>query len=263
MRRSAVARVRWPVRRAVRRPLNDVGVDTLDIGQLISPLRYDVVLRADFFRFLDANLDLYRRNFTGFSQRAREEPYFIWFERVAVPRFRPWLAQKDRAVLLYHYDERLRRSHALWMSFLKSGFDSRHPVTLRRAHPAARTDSGLHIDRLVHPGDGCHRLALLLASGEPLLRPKRYRIDRRPLRAVLDNTNLLVRALDLDEQPYARFLSLRYADHQHNDLHSLIRDVHARRPAALDELRSVIRQHRSRECDRPRHATPRERFIAY
>jgi hypothetical protein len=244
MRRSTVATIRRSVLRAARRTLNDVGIEPLDIYKLVSPLRYDVVVRADFLRFLDANLDLYRRDFARFSQRAREEPYFIWFKRVAVPRFRPRLARKDSAVLHYHYDERLRRSHALWMSFLQSGLDPRHPVTLRRAHPSARTDSGLHIDRVVHVGDGCHRLALLLASGERLLPPESYRIDRRPQRVVLDNTALLVRALGLDEQRYARFLSLYYADQQHDDLDSLIRNVRARRPSALDELHSVIRQHR-------------------
>jgi hypothetical protein len=234
VRRSAAAIVRGSVRRAANRLPKDIGVEPLDIGRLVSPLRYDVLIRADFFGFLDANLDLYRRDFPRFSRRAREE-----------------LAEQDRAVLLDHYDQRLRRSHALWVSFLEHGFDARHPVTLRRAHPEAHSESGLHIDRLIHLGDGCHRLALLLASGERLLPPENYRIDRRPQRVVLDNTTLLVRALRLEEKRYARFLSLHYADGPHDDLDSLIQHVRDRRPAALAELCSVIGQHRIPEWEHP------------
>jgi hypothetical protein len=256
--RSALISVRRSVRQAVSRPWKDTGVEPIDIGRLVSPLRYDVMTRVDFFRFLDTNLDLYRRNFTRFSKLAREEPYFAWFERVALPRFRPRLARKDRALVLHHYDERLHRSHALWMSFLKVGLDPRYPVTLRRAHPGARTENGLQIDRLYHLGDGCHRLAMLLVSGERLLPPDVYRIDRRPQRVILDNTAVLVPALDLDEERYAGFLSLHYADRQHSDLHSLSRDVRDQRPTQLNELCSVIRHHRLPEWQGADNDTPEQ-----
>jgi hypothetical protein len=242
--RSALVSVRRSVRHVVSRRWTDAGAEPIDIGKLVSPLRYDVVTRVDFFRFLDANLDLYRRDFRRFSKLAREEPYFMWFERIALPRFRPQLARKDRALVLHHFDDRLRRSHALWVSFLRVGLDPRNPMTLRTPHPEARTESGLQIERRFHLGDGCHRLALLMATEERLLPPNVYRIDRRPQRVILDNTAVLVRALDLGEVRYARFLSLHYADQQHDDLDSLVRDVRNRRPSQLNELCSVIRRHR-------------------
>jgi hypothetical protein len=235
------------MRRTMRRLVSwrppDQGVEPLDIGELVSPLRYDVVARAEFFRFLDAHLDLYHRDFANFSTQAREQPYFAWFERVAMARFRPWVT-KDRMLLLEQYDERIRRSHTLWMSFQRTGFDPRRPVSVRRMNSETPTESGLRINRSFQVGDGCHRLALLLATDQRLLPPSLYRIERSPLRIALDNTAVLVRAPHhMDERSYARYLSLGYADREYDDLAALVHHVREHRPGSLDELRAVIATH--------------------
>ena len=248
MKRSAPATLRRTVRRTVGWRPKRLSDEPVDIGRLISPLRYDVFVRAQFFQFLDRHLDLYRADFRSFADAARQEPYFVWFEHVAMSRFRPWVA-KDQQLLVENFDERIQRSYALWTAFRRAGLDPKYPVTLRTTEPGVRTDTGWQVSRRLHVGDGCHRVALLLASGERVLRPELYRIDRTPLRRLLDNTDVLVRALELDEASYARFLSLGYADEPQESLPALIEHVRERRPDELADLVHIVSAFQTRRAE--------------
>lgn len=244
MKRSAPVTLGRTVRRTVGWRPKRSGGDAVELGALISPLRYDVLVRAQFFRFLDERLDQYETDFPAFALAARQEPYFVWFERVAMARFRPWVAA-DQKLLRGSFDERVRASYVLWTAFRRTGFDPRYPVTLRTADPTARTEQGARVERDLYVGDGCHRLALLLANDERVLPPELYRVDRSPLRRLLDNTAVLMPALGLDEQRYAEYLSMGYADEPRHDLASLCEDVQRHRPEQLTELLDLISRDRA------------------
>ena len=53
------------------------------LDELVSPLRYDVVIRQEFFAFLDANVDLLEE-FGDLVLEAHAEPYYVWFRDVMI-----------------------------------------------------------------------------------------------------------------------------------------------------------------------------------
>jgi hypothetical protein len=232
--------VRHVRRRAALLRSNQPGDLPVDIGELVAPLRYDIAVRADFFGFLDERLDLYREDFTGFAERARDHAYFRWYECVAMARFRPQVAA-DRTQLLRRYDQRLRDSYALWTSYRKHGFDPDQPVLLRPARAGAVSATGKAVARRLHAGDGCHRLAMLLAAGQRTLPVEWYRIDHRVLAELPDNTDRLLRVMTVPEDDYARFLSLGYTTGAgESGVDALVERVRAERPERLTELVGVL-----------------------
>ena len=72
-------------RRFRRRNHLDQRPGTIDVilDELVSPLRYDVIVRQQFFAFLDANVDLLEE-FSDLVIEARHEPYYIWFRDIVV-----------------------------------------------------------------------------------------------------------------------------------------------------------------------------------
>jgi len=249
MKRSARATLHRTARRALTWRPKVTGVEPVNIRNLISPLRYDVVVRADFFGFLEDRLSEGAQRPDDLASAARAHPYFVWFERVAMVRFRPWVLA-DEDMLHQQFTERVRRSIDLWTSFRQNGFDIRHPVTLRSASGATAADSGAVVDRRLHVGDGGHRLALLLASGVEDLGPGTYRVDPRPLSELIDNTAVLLPAIPLSVNDYVRFLAHGYARpdaHGSPDmpgLEGLLDDVRQHRPGQLGELERLLDVHR-------------------
>ena len=245
VKRSPAATVRRTARRAVTWRPKEAGSEPVRIRRLVSPLRYDVLVRAQFFAFLEQERRAGRLEAPGAElvDAARDEPYFVWFEKVAMARFRPWVLQ-DPDLLHEQYAERVMRSAALWKSFQANGFDRRYPVMLRGVKGPRRTDSGAVVDRRLHVGDGGHRLALLLAGGQEELAPGMYRVDRRPATGLIDNTAVLLPALGLSEQDYATFLSAGYAEVELDDLADLVAHVRDHDPARLGELETVLAAHR-------------------
>lgn len=249
MKRSARATLHRTGRRALTWRPKLAGLEPLDIRGLISPLRYDVVVRADFFCLIE---DLTSRGVLRpeeVASLARAHPYFVWFQRVAMARFRPWVLA-DEDLLSQQFTERVRRSMNLWSSFRLNGFDLRHPVTLRSAPEARSADSGAVVDRPLHVGDGGHRLALLLASGTEELGRGMYRVDPRPLVELIDNTAVLLPAIPLGVDEYVRFIFHGYAGPEaHPSLElsgveGLLDHVRQHRPVMLGELERVLQIHR-------------------
>lgn len=237
MRRAAARQVRLA---SVRLPSRR-GVEPARVAELVSPLRYDVVVRAEFFRFLGDHTALYQENFAQFMMRAAAEPYFTWFETVAMTRYHP-SARRDRRNLLERFEQRVRKSHAVWQSFRDRGFDTKCPITLWRTDTPVPTDSGIVIDRPWHIGDGNHRLALLVAGGASQVQPDQYRIGSRPAQ-LIDNTQLLVSALSIRPADYTRFLSYGYSGTPFTSIEDLVEDVRSRRPDRLSEVLDVIARH--------------------
>jgi 2-polyprenyl-3-methyl-5-hydroxy-6-metoxy-1,4-benzoquinol methylase len=215
------------------------GVQPVDILGLISPLRYDVLVRREFFELLAAEEKLAREDFERFVALAGAGPYREWFERVYCVRFHPELiqnkAERDRA-----FRERVRRSAALYRSFRDAGFQAQHRITLKSGREILPSDSGKRVAAGLFVGDGCHRLALLLMSGATRLEPGQYRVKVKPRYAPLDNTLLLLPALGLTEKSYAAFVSHAFDERGHDSLAGLEKAVAARAPHRAAELREIL-----------------------
>jgi hypothetical protein len=248
VKRSPVATARRTVRRATTwRPKTspDAGVD---IAALISPLRYDVLVRAQLFDLVrdrpDGGAAAGEAGDDELVAQARASAYFTWFEKVAMARFRPWVLE-DPALLESQFRERVLSAAALYRSFAARGFDPAHPVTLRGTKGTLASDSGLEIAKTLHVGDGGHRLALLLCAGLPLTAGT-YRVDRRPMPHLIDNTAVLVPALDLAERDYVAFVAPGYgvaAADAGTTVAGLVEQVRARDLAAAEELAAVAARH--------------------
>jgi hypothetical protein len=238
MKRSAKATVMRTVRRAVTWQPKRAGRAALDIEELISPLRYDVLVRADFFRFLRARPE--DESDRSLVEAAWGEPYAVWFREVAMARFRPWVL-KDQQVMQQSFGERVFASRVLLNSFQSRGFDRSRPVTLRVTSGDRRTDTGAVVHRTLHVGDGGHRLALLLQAGQPLA-PDMYRLDPRPV-PLIDNTAVLLGPLHLTDADYGSFIAKGYGVPPCSDLARIQQQVAAADPARAAELASVLDAH--------------------
>ncbi len=209
------------------------------IAELVSPLRLDILIRAEHFRFLAERLDTASSDFGAYVEEALETPYHLWFRRVALPRYHPQAA-RDPVKARRAFEQRLRRSIRLYRRFAQHGFDRRYPISLTGAEPGATTTTGKRVRRELYAGDGCHRLALLLNAGETVLPAAFYRVAQTPRTNVIDNTRPLISLLSLDRADYVRYLSLGYSDQTFVDLPALLADVERRRPDRLEELTSVL-----------------------
>lgn len=238
VKRRASATVARSLRRAVTWKPKRAGQSAIDIGELISPLRYDVLVRAQFFGFLASRPS--GESEDALVTAAQSEPYAVWFRDVAMARFRPWVLQ-DPALLAESYAERVLASRALLTSFEARGYDPSKPVTLRVSSGTQRSDTGVPMHRTVHVGDGGHRLALLLQSGS-VLEPAMYRLDPRPM-PLIDNTAVLHRALALTDATYLAFVARGYTREECPDLGTLRRAAAARGSQSLSELEGVLAAH--------------------
>jgi hypothetical protein len=235
VKRSGKATAARTVRRAVTWRPKRRGDRAIRVAELISPLRYDVLVRAQFFEFLAGRPA--GESADELVEAARDEPYAVWFREVAMARFRPWVLT-DAGAFQSNFSERVLASRDLLTSFTAKGFDSRTPVTLRVGSGVQVADSGARVSRTIHVGDGGHRLALLLQSGLDL-EPDMYRLDPRPM-PLIDNTARLIGPLGLGDEEYCRFLAAGYTQAPCQDLQTLCAVVASEDASAAAELRSVL-----------------------
>jgi hypothetical protein len=179
------------------------------IHEIASPLRYDIAIRVSYFRFHGVHAELYDRDFEGYMAMAREHAYYVWFTSLWARIFAPHLLD-DEADLARAFADRVRRTADLAASFERRGFDTRRPVTLFAGRVVHPTPTGKRVNRDVYAGDGCHRLALLLAAGESQLHPSQYRVKRFRNFVPVDTTHFLIRRLDLAMPEYLEFIRSGY-----------------------------------------------------
>jgi hypothetical protein len=223
VKRSPIATARRTVRRAATWRPKTRPEQPIDIAQLISPLRYDVLVRAQFFDLvLEIGEDAYE-DLDLVVERAQGTPYHVWWEQVAIPRFFPWIS-KDPAQLTASFRERVGDSVRLHRSFRARGYDPAHPIVLRGTKTATQSDTGLTIEGRLHVGDGGHRTALLLSAGQQL-DPAMCLVDWRPRPFLIDNTAILVPALGITRDDYVRYLAKGYGATPTNDLDALLADL--------------------------------------
>ena len=214
------------------------GREVVPIGPLISPLRYDILVRQRYFEYFAERRADYERDFDAYERSTRRHAYFIYFRDVTC---RTWFpeALSDDAALDRRWRWRLERSAALYDSFMERGFDERFPITLHAGARVAAGPNGKRVSHRLFAGDGNHRLALLVASGRTELQPSQYRVRRYPRLAPSDTTPYCLSLLRVAPGEYADFLRRGYpgvplAVHEGRPV---VEDPHA--PLA-EEVRRVI-----------------------
>src|SRR5688500_9377693 len=110
------------------------GVEPLVIDELISPLRYDVLVRSQFFEFLTASRPLFDASPERFVAAVRETDYHRWYRTVAVHAI--GIAEQSDEVVEQAFHSRVLRSVALADSVAVRGFVPKPPLTVRASDGA-------------------------------------------------------------------------------------------------------------------------------
>lgn len=214
------------------------GMEPVRIGDVVSPLRYDVMIRVRHFELHGERRDLFAQDFDEYERLVRAEPYFVWFRRARVPTWSPWLLD-DPVAFEEAWRERLRESAALFESFAANGFDQAHPIELHAGRRVCETHSGKRITRVLYSGDGNHRLALLLAAGKETLLPAEYRVKRYRSLVPTDSTGFLLRETGAGWSEYRPFIELGYPSAGLELSETRVR-VDADDPAVQAEVKALV-----------------------
>jgi len=184
--------------------------DEIDMTSLVSPLRYDILVREDFIAFYLSHRDLHLSDFDAFIDLARRHPYYTWFKEVMISRFAPHLVGNETRIKSM-FAEKIRDSVALYNSIVEHEFDKRFPIELITAVRILPTTTGKMVSARYFVGDGCHRLTCLKAMGWTTLSSDYFRVRCFREFIPLDNTARLVHSIPIEAQKYFAFLSSRYS----------------------------------------------------
>lgn len=220
----------------------------IEIAKLICPLRYDVVVRRNFFSFYDAHRDLYRSDFDAFAELVRQSSYYTWFAASEAIRCRPYLLD-DHDRLWTQFVNQIRKAVVLYEGMENCGFDEQAPIVLKTAEQLLPPTA----DRLAPPtgklvsdryflADGCHRLAWLMSRGYTVLPAGFFRVKCFREFSPFDSTSLLAPGLPITASEYFAFLSSRYCHPSiFEDREGFLGYVAKHWPELLDEVLSLIR----------------------
>jgi hypothetical protein len=216
------------------------GPEPVRLDHLVSPLRYDIVVRQRYLEVLRDRRTLAEHDFEAFMELSRQQPYFTWFTRVVIPGGNnPEMVADDERVSAA-FERRVRRSIALHDEFESGGYDRRRPIILRTGQVIAPTSTGKRLARRIYAGDGCHRLAWLRMSGVDLLEPGMYRLHAARTFTPRDDTASLIAAMAISRREYLSFVSLSYTDRELESEEALLDHVRSTDPDRLPELEEVI-----------------------
>ncbi len=234
---------RWIVEsrvRELRRSLSAAyrpGTRPVNLDRLVSPLRYDVLVRQRFLEGLRDDWATYAAAPDAFADAAVGSDYFVWFREIAAAHAR--IPAHDERRVHEAFRRRVHRSARLLERFLDRGFDPTYRITIRVDGPQL-TDTGKVLGGRPYPLDGCHRLALLRMTGTRDLDPEAYRVllsERPPM----DNTDALLRSLRVTTHEYYAFVSLGYIPGQSCTTRAGLLDAVRRHcPDALTEVRNIL-----------------------
>jgi hypothetical protein len=223
------------VRLAYRR-----GREAVRIDDLISPLRFDILVRQRYLEVVREQRALADEDFDAFMELSKQQPYFTWFSQVVVAKGNHPEILDDPALLDAAFERRVRRSIELHDSFEATGYEKRRPIILRTAGEIAPTWTGKRLARRLYAGDGCHRLAWLRMAGVRVLEPGMYRVHVAEVFTPHDDTALLIEAIGIERPDYLSFLSLSYADRELSSEEELLDHVRSTAPERLGELEEVL-----------------------
>ena len=220
----------------------------IDVASLICPLRYDVVLRREFFPFYIAHRDLYLSDFEAFVDLAMDTDYYTWYAQSEVVRCSPYRLNSDE-LLRSGFVEKIRGAVELHESMMTRGFDQQFPIVLRTAErllpPTADRSApptGKKVSARHFLADGCHRLAMLMYMGYEVLPAGYFRVQCFREFSPFDSTSLLAQSLPIDPASYFSFLSSYYcAPYSFASRDDLLGWIAENRPPLLEEVLSVMR----------------------
>ena len=222
--------------------------DGIAIADLVSPLRYDVIVRRDFFIWYRERADLARTDLRAFIAEARTTSYHRWWMTSETIRCRPELMDRPEE-LERLFDLRVERSVRLAERVARARHADEHPIVLKTADrllaPTTLRDgppSGKPLpSQRYFLADGCHRVALMLADGVSRIEPGQFRIKRYLEFSPFDSTSVLVPGLPVDPETYARFLGWHYGqDANIHDVASLVRWVQKHDAERWPELEAML-----------------------
>ena len=175
--------------------------EPLPLSQLIYPLRYDIVIRREFFAMLAANHELFQRDFAAFFELAKSHAYYVWFRSIACPLRMRRILHSELAID-EAYAGRVRQAESLYTSFRQRGFDEMHPILLKSGLAVCATASGRYRRQPYYAGDGCHRLALLLLEGYESVPAEYYHVMYLPIYRPWDVSSWLLESLETGSPDY-------------------------------------------------------------
>jgi hypothetical protein len=216
-----------------------LGREPVPIDQLVSPLRYDILVRERYLVMLRERRALAESDFGAFLELSRQQPYFAWFTQVVIPSFRPEMVGDDERVDAA-FTRRVRATIDLYDAMESTGYDVRRPIILRTGRQIAPTSTGKRLVQRIYAGDGCHRLAWLRMAGVDVLEPHMYRLNVERVFTPRDNTALLLDAMAISPRDYFSFLSLSCADRELESEEALLDHVRSIDPGRVQEIRAVI-----------------------
>lgn len=226
------------------------GVEAIKIDEIVSPLRYDILIRLEFLRLIHKERDTIGSNFEVFFNKTLGTNYYTWY--VETLRFYRSEALNSEDKLRTSYRKRVLSTLKLYRSFCDKGFDPREPITLATGKNVLPTDTGKRLPLDIYAHDGCHRIALLMFSGATTLQPGQYRLKRFQECRPLDRTNKLLPHLHLSEMEYCEFISMAYSEKAHTTFDELSASVKQHSPARVGELENIIRIDKEFICKAPK-----------
>jgi hypothetical protein len=213
--------------------------ESIDIGRLICPLRFDLCVRIDFIRLMRDEWALYTDDLARFLDRPQSRAYYVWFKEVRCARYSPEL-YRDEKLVIPAFVERVHETARIWRSIERSGYDPSTPIRLESGR-SIRIVNGKAINSPYFAGDGCHRMACLYLTGQTRLEPKDYEVRIQRDFEPLDITADLIQRLPLDRVTYLSFISRFYCDGLRLDsADRILRHVASERLDLLTELESVL-----------------------
>ena len=123
------------------------GREPVPIDHLVSPLRYDILVRQRYLEVVREQRSLADEDFQAFMELSRQQPYYTWFTRVVVPSGNHPEIVHDEERLAAAFERRVRRSVELHDSFESTGYDTRRPIILRTGRQITPTATGKHLAR--------------------------------------------------------------------------------------------------------------------
>ena len=222
--------------------------DGIEIASIICPLRYDVLVRRDFFAFYESRRDLYHSDFEAFLKQAKQGTYYTWYTESELVRCKPQ-ARNNRDALERGFVTRIKKSAALYENVNQDGYAPQFPIVLKTAERLLPPTA----DRLAPPtgkivkgryflADGCHRLALLMAKNFTVLPADYFRVKYFREFSPFDSTSVLARSLPIAPAAYFAFLSSKYcAPYIFEDKDSFLGHIREHKSELLPEVLSLIK----------------------
>lgn len=212
---------------------------SIDIGRLMCPLRFDLSVRIDFIRLLRDESARYAGNLSRFLDRPESRAYYVWFKEVRCARYDPRLYRDEKRVRSA-FLERVHETARIWTSIEQNGYDRSRPIRLESGR-SIRNVNGKAIRSRYFAGDGCHRLCCLYLIGQTALEPEAYEVRIQRNFEPLDITSDLLPRLPLDRATYLSFISRFYCGGvQLHTVEGILQHVGSKRPDLLPELQSVF-----------------------